>query len=402
MNLKRFFSLRFIAGVLFLLNPVVGLFDILPDFVGFLLIFSALSELAFLDARFEIARRLTLYGALVSAARTGLMFFSLSMDGCAVLSAVSILGVAELFVTLYFTSVFFNGIEYIALRSESKNTLETAGKVRTVSKVFWIIHTVSTFVPELAALVQLQMQHDPYAYPDLDDRILLLYKNGTVILLFTVSLMAGIWWFVKNIKFMRAAKSEESFKAELSKRYGEFIRTNPLQELFLSTRLACVLFCIGCALQFNFEIDDIAFLPAWAGTVLIAISLLAIKSVRRNEYIIIAAAAVFQLAAVCIPDTGAFRYVNAALLAIGTLAAVPAAQKLFSEKLKSSLDIETEGGFILADIPFLLFAICSAIYNMHPWYWMRFAALILYIVWMFLTVKICVSAAVEIKLRRRL
>lgn len=402
MALKRFFSVRFVIGLIFLANPVISLFDVLPDFIGFLLLFSALTEIAFLDERLETARRMTLYGAAVSGARTVLMFFAFDMDENWILSLVSLLGVAELFAAIYFSVSFFGGISYIAQRCESESVLGNVDKLKRIWIAFWLVHTFSTILPELAALPQLTLQHDPYAYPNLSERLLLLYKNGAVMILFAVSLITGIWWFIKTASFLKGVRNDEKLKASLGVRYEGFLKANPLQETFLACRLACVLFTVGCALQMNLALDGVYVIPAWAGTIFLAVGLYRLGVKKLKSYALIAVAFAVQLFCAFARVEGAAKYAVPPLLALSCFGAVFMAERLFTERVKAMLSYDLEGGFMLARIPFAVFLICRCVYGVYPNYWFHFASIVGFTVWMVIIIWICSSLMSEIKHRRRL
>lgn len=401
MELKRFFGLRFTVGLVFLFNPVISLFDVLPDFVGYLLLFSALSEIAFLDERLETARRMTLYGAAISAARTVLMFFVFDMDESWILSCVTLLGIAELFAAIYFALTFFGGISYMAQRCESENVLGGVDFAKRLWIIFWCVHTACTVVPELAALPQLTLQHDPYAYPHLTERLLLLYKNGATVLLCLVSLIVGIWWLVKTCAFMKGVRTDGLFKATLAERYGAFIEANPLQEVFLSARTACVLLAAGCALQLNFTVNDVVVLPAWVGTLLAAAALLRFGVRDKKVLCAMLCAAAIQLGCAFFTN-GAAAYFSAALLALACFFAVYMAESAFSARAAALLDYQIEGGFILARIPFAVFLVCRTVYAFCGIYWFLLAGIICFALWIFLIIRLYSSLMGEIKLRRRL
>lgn len=427
MSLKRFFGLRFVIGLVFLFNPIISLFDVLPDFIGWLLLFSALTEAAFLDGRLAQARSLTLYGAALSAARTVLMFFVFDMDDSWILSVVSLLGAAELFVAIYFAASFFGGITYLAERCESDNVLGGVDGAKHLWIGFWIVHTAATILPETAALPLLTIQHDPYAYPNTDGRTILLYKNGAMFILCAISLIMGIWWLVRTARFMKGVRKDERFKATLGARYDGFLKQNPLQETYLAVRMAAVLLTAGFALQMNFALDNIYVVPAWAGTVLLALCLYRL-GVRKTKgffgYPALCAAFAVQVACVCIPAEGVWRFVCPPLLAAACFVAVFVTQRLFSANVTSRLDYDIEGGFMLADIPLAVFLVCRAVYDMFsttvikvqteggdvniagsvssPVYWFHFASIAAFIAWIVFIIKLSSDLIGVIKLKRRL
>lgn len=60
---------RAAAGLILLVNPIISLYDILPDFIGYLLLFSALREVSHLEGRMEDAQSKLIWLAGVHALR---------------------------------------------------------------------------------------------------------------------------------------------------------------------------------------------------------------------------------------------------------------------------------------------------------------------------------------------
>ena len=67
-----------IAGLIFLVNPCYNVIDILPDFVGFFLIFRGLSKMAPLDSDLDDSRTVFSHLALIDRSKY-LVFYLLVM-----------------------------------------------------------------------------------------------------------------------------------------------------------------------------------------------------------------------------------------------------------------------------------------------------------------------------------
>lgn len=279
MKLKRFYGVYFTLGCLFLVEPTVQLFDVLPNAIGFLLIATALKEISVLEYRIEAAMKLLYYGAGVSAVRFALMFFTFDMDSSAVLSAVTLLGVAEILVLISFFVSFFGGLSYLAQRCESENVLGKIDSIRTLGIVFAVIHTGMTILPELTALIEISLSHDPDAYPNLTLGRLNLYKNYATVLAFVISLIGGIWWASGTLSFMKGVRGDAAFRTAVEKRYGDYIGETPDEEFYLSLKSALLLMTVGYIFCMNLRIyDDVGLhynlvVPAWVGTLLLALAL---------------------------------------------------------------------------------------------------------------------------------
>ena len=276
MRLKRFYGKYFVLGCVFLMNPIVSLFDVLPDFIGCLLIATSLKEISVLESRLENAMRQMYYLAGLSAARFGLMLFVFDMDSSWVLSCVTLLGAAEVFFFLYFLSSFFGGITYLAQRCESENVLSVVDNVKSIGFVFCVARTACTVIPQLAALPELTLDHDPSSLKGLTPELLTLYKNYAIVLLFIVSLAVGIWWLKETAAFIKGVRKDEAFKASLEKRYGEYVGDVPLEETFITLKgvwcvfISAALFCANMRFYNEWSMYGTLIIPGWVGTLLFA------------------------------------------------------------------------------------------------------------------------------------
>ena len=91
----------FIAGFLLLANPIVHVVDILPDFLGFLLICKGLSKLSYLHSGFSSARELFFRLALVELVRIACLGFIPYTAGSALTLFAFVFGVVDFPILVY-------------------------------------------------------------------------------------------------------------------------------------------------------------------------------------------------------------------------------------------------------------------------------------------------------------
>lgn len=396
MALKRFYNRLFVIGAAFLFNPIVGLVDLLPDFIGAFLIAASMTEIAMLDERTENARRLIYYVAGISAARTVLMFFMFDMDESWILSLVSIFGVAELFALIYFAVSFFGGVSYIAQRSDSDNVLGGIDRIRNLWILFFIARTAAAILPELTALPQLIARVNPEDLTWATERQIVMYRYYARLLLGTAALFLGIWWLKSTASFMKGVRRDEPFKESLEKRFGEFSAANPLHGLFLDVRFAMIMLVAGSALQMNLTADGTAILPPWLGTACIFFALLRLGKEKNNYLLLIIIA--FQAVAV--------HFLTGALGAVVLCAVSPLAvymgEKSVTAHVKQAIDWDIDVYFYITRLFYTAFFVLTAIYAFVDNYWLHLSRILCFGAWMAALVWTCSSVIGEIKLRRRL
>lgn len=398
MALKRFYSPLFTLGMVFLFNPVVGLVDILPDFVGAFLIATSMTEISMLDDRLEQARRLIYYVAGVSAVRTVLMFFMFDMDESAMLSSVFLLGVGELFALIYFAISFFGGVSYIAQRSESVSVLGDVDRIQRLWILFCIVHTAGSVLPELFALPQLTARVNPEELTWATERQIVLYRNYARLLFGTISLIMAVWWFKNTYAFMKGVRKDESFKQSLTARFGDFLKANPLQGVFWDVRFAFISFVAGCALQMNFTVDGIAVLPAWLGSLLLLVALLRLDKKNKKSLYILSGAALVQAVSIYLIKN----ILGVILISAASALAVYIAEKLITDHVKKAIDWEIDAYFYLTRLLYTAFFVLSVIYAFGGNYFVHLARVLCFIAWMACNLWVGSSVLSEIKLRKRL
>ena len=93
-----FLFLIMTVGMFFFANPMVALFDFLPDFLGCALIMYSLHRLSALTSDFEDAFKYFKFMVAISIGRTIIAFLSSQFDDVTRLSVSLVFAVAELIV----------------------------------------------------------------------------------------------------------------------------------------------------------------------------------------------------------------------------------------------------------------------------------------------------------------
>ncbi len=406
MKLKRFYGLYFTLGCLFLFDPVVKLFDVLPNAVGYLLIATSLKEISALEYRIENSQRLLYYGMAISGVRFALMFSTFTMNTSDMLTAVTVLGLAELFVIIYFFISFFSGFTYLAQRSESENILGNIDSVRSLSIIFAIAHTAATILPELTALLEIALDHDPDSYPMLSLGRLNLYKNYAIVICLLISLIVGIWWLKETLSFMKGVKKDKLFRASVEKRYGEYVGDTPYEELFIKTKSALVLLLAGGLFSMNLRVyDEVALhhnliIPAWVGTLLFAFAAwrLGAKATGLVSY---AAFGLIQFALGHILDYDNWLSVGQAVIPLTVLCVAVSADIRLKKQLLLFLDVDIKTELLRQHIPLLLYALLSVAYEITEISLLHSFKVLCFIAWIGFAAWTYSAVNEEINLRRK-
>ncbi len=276
-----------LAGFLLLLNPVVHVIDIIPDFIGFLLIWKGLSKLSYLHSGFSAARELFLRLVFVELAKTGCILFVPGADGSTLILFAFVFGFLELLFFLPAVNHLFDGLYYVGMRYESRTvfakkgnkkgkTKEIGPSVKRLTIVFYIIRVVATFLPELTELQMYEHKGAVTAMAVDYTRFKPLFHVLTWIVVLTV----GICWCVK-LRYFGRIRREKDFIARLSEVYDRDI--SPKTWVFMAKRMkgALAMYILAAVLSLCLEIERINVLPGvLSAAILIVCAVLIGKDVK--------------------------------------------------------------------------------------------------------------------------
>ncbi len=234
-----------LVGFLFLINPVVHVMDILPDFVGYLLIFAGLGKTAlFVDHLAESRRhfaRLTVVATLKSAS---LLFWPLVSDSGMLLLTF----VFSLFELLYFipaVNSLLEGMQFAAMwypgeavyakiekkRSKGVKVIELGTRWKKQTFSFFLARIICSLIPELTALQLFEYVGTVHAW----DRNYSYYKPFLYVFLGLIVIIWGIVWYVRTCRYWNGIRKDKRFIDNLTRKYDMDIATD--DELFRCIRM---------------------------------------------------------------------------------------------------------------------------------------------------------------------
>ncbi|MBQ8404363.1 MAG: hypothetical protein IJX55_08085 [Clostridia bacterium] len=215
-----------IAGMIFLFNPFISLFDILPDVIGYALIVYGLSKIADVELKVMEAKRRMTQVLYVGAGRLAFMLMALFMEFDSTLTLVFAFSFAtlEFFFMIPAFNMFFESLEYSRMRfAESSSSLSTkAENAAKMTPIFIIVRAVASVVPELTSL------KTDYGYvgdeTGLDDsgviRIALLALCALVALVF------GAVWLSMVLSYLKELRKSSAFWAYMKEKYENTVLTD--------------------------------------------------------------------------------------------------------------------------------------------------------------------------------
>ncbi|HOA84414.1 MAG TPA: hypothetical protein PKN17_00095 [Bacillota bacterium] len=261
-----------IWALVFLMNPDIGIFDILPDFIGYILFCVSIAKIADIDDRVNEARGLLQKMLYVGIAKFLALFVIFGLlpptdRSVGMLLFAFVFTVFELVYLLPAIVKLTDGIIYLSVRHEgtaaytpSVRTIKhgykrtITEKVRRLSIIFVIAKAVCRTLPEFASLTE-------QTFDGTARSSLYLYTDLFRALAIIVELVFMLIWFILTVRYIKLIKRDTVFIGNLEQQYDAEIRSKPDRPARRAIKAA--FFCFGAAVILTPDLyfDGINILP---------------------------------------------------------------------------------------------------------------------------------------------
>ncbi len=275
-------------SMLFLFNPNINIIDVLPDFIGYILLCIALTPLADMNDSFAEAhtsfKRMILIDAgkiialfwvfgisVVSERNSSLMLWSFAFG---VLEMVFVIpAFIKLFKGFLELGYIYDNTSVVGRVGRSKKSYTE--KIRTLTVIFVGLKALMSFLPELADLTSTEY-YENYG-------IINLYRYIGIMrfLAFVPVFVVGIWWLVRSVMYFRRIRCDSTFCDSLESLYGE--RVSGKIGIFVKRNVAISFFILiaACIFSFDFRLERVNVLPDFvAGLLLVAFFVVVSKRIK--------------------------------------------------------------------------------------------------------------------------
>ncbi len=296
-----------IAGACFLFDPYIGIFDLLPDAVGYLFIALGLYRLSDLDDRLGEASRAAMKMSLLGVARYLCLFLTFGLISSTerpvfILLVAFVLGVISLIWELPLWRNLGGGLLYLGSRSDATALFDRTRRGDRLHEhtlceryihftvFYFVLRQVLAVIPELTVLTHESGGADGYG------QSLYEYIGLARMIGMAASLIVGVIWLCKTVGFVRKLKSDKPFFASLHSRYATEIA--PRHDLFAMRAVKASLVALSAAaiLSLDIFIEGVSVLPDFLAAVALLLSILFLR--RYTEGKILPAVVVTGLYAV--------------------------------------------------------------------------------------------------------
>lgn len=247
------------AGLVFFFNPCIHIIDIIPDFLGAILISVGLRKLADIEDRFYDARKYARIMIGVYALKAVLSLYVTARWKDGLLPVTFAFSVGEILLSIAFFTALYGGIEYMANRHNGEKHLANVGGMLQFSIFFSIAKSTLAFVPEAFAL-----QKDPeldLSYNAKPAFSLIDAKPYAVVLCTVAILALGIWFLVLTARYFRGLWQDKTFNTELFSIYRERVLNNPCRMHRRAFRHYFLLTLFAIVFLLDFSVDTVPLTP---------------------------------------------------------------------------------------------------------------------------------------------
>lgn len=257
-----------IVSLIFIFNPNIGLVDILPDAIGYILLFRGLSRISMIDDRIGEAYSLFVRLFYITLVRLASLFITFSVlpltdRNTALLLFSFTFDVLELIALVPAIIKLFDGILYLAERHGGEAAYCRAGKsrrtvterARNTALVFVFAKAFCGTLPEFATL----SSHRGWDETAVGRMHLYIGMFRTVGII--CSLVFGVVFLVVTLRYIDRLRKETSYVERLTAVYDAEIgsRTDYLARRAISAAFGY--FSVAAVLTIDFSLDNFNILP---------------------------------------------------------------------------------------------------------------------------------------------
>ena len=272
-----------IAGFVFFFLPNFTIIDLMPDFIGCILIIKGLNKLADLTPGLMIAKNAFVKVLYFSIAKFLLMFtvpYFGSTDGGYILIFTFCFVVFDFIYTLPAFKALLNGFVYLGDRTNSKVLFKNQSEFSTLTTIFLIVRASLALLTDLSYISAPEFSN---VVSSGNEFYLANYRTLLVVFNFVVTTIIGVVWLNYAIKYFNGIKKDDELISFLETQYETTIKPN--KGLFIRRGFsnASFMFVIGGLLMFDFLIDYVNVIPDFLGGVFFIIAVSFIKNYCKSK-----------------------------------------------------------------------------------------------------------------------
>ena len=318
---------RLVFALIFFFNPDIGIIDLLPDFIGYILLCSAIAKLSDIDDRVSEAHVLLTKMVYVSLAKFASLFLvygliPLTDRAVTVLIISFVYSSLEFFFLLPAVFKLFEGILYLAFRNggeaaytpakrvrskvsgstrkakvlastrTEKPSKTRSEKMRASTVAFIIFHAAMRTLPEFATL-------SAHGYSDSFSGQLYKYLDlfrSTAAIFATI---AGVIWLVRALNYLKLLKGDRVWLNNLDNKYKNEIETLTDRPARRAVKTAFGFFGAAGIISLDMSFDNINILPDFFAAIALLAGLILLRKYIKGWRVTTFVASVYAVVTAC-------------------------------------------------------------------------------------------------------
>lgn len=272
------------VACIFFFNAFINIIDIIPDFIGYIIISSALVKFAYLNSDIEASSKLFRYMIFVDVSRyaTLMWIFGVTFgeeQNSSILLATFVYAIIEVIMLVMAFGKLFNGLidlGYVhentsVLGSKKPNGRSYTEKIKASTILFIIVRAAFSVLPELSVLTVTEYIEGSF--------VMYLYEYiGTMRgLSFVFVTICGIVWICKIFRYFKGVTKDSAFCNALVNRYNTEVV--PSEAIFVKRQMTVFasMLVFAAAFMIDVRFDGVSIIPDTLAVVFIVIAIFAVK-----------------------------------------------------------------------------------------------------------------------------
>ena len=252
-----------IAGIFFLFDPFINITDILPDFIGYLLILRGIAKMADIEYKMLLAKTKLTHALAVSVGRYCVMLLGLisDFDNTLILLFTFSFAVLECFFIIPAFNAFFDALGYLQLRYSPSGVSSGTENAAKLSPIFLAVRSACAVLPEFTALKTDYGYVTSEGITDFTGTI----RTMLIIICASASLVFGIVWLGQMRGALRVIRENKPFIECLEVKFETEVLPDETKAIkkavkaFWRLWLAGTFFLLFISIDFHYIIPDFVF-----------------------------------------------------------------------------------------------------------------------------------------------
>ena len=262
------------AGLTFFALPNFNLLDVMPDFIGAILVMAGLSKMYMYDGNFEDAKKSAKFLFWISVLRLALCFFATSGGKRDYLVPFTfIVCVLEAIYMISFFKGLYLGLEYTLMRSDCDRLIKKVHEAFTMSFIFVIASRILEFAPQICEIYAQDAELDLSAGASFKMSMaqMKMYVLGACLVCGVI--LGIIYLFVTADAWIKII-SDKNYSSFLKDKYENYLID--FREEYMTTKFSLVYFLLTLCFAFwpDIYIDGINLIPSAIGILIITAAIL--------------------------------------------------------------------------------------------------------------------------------